>query len=197
VLELEGQCEFFDSFLISGGEPPPDSAGDWHLKCLRTATVGPRWRAVRVRNYVDVRGFERVAEPAGWVVLRDQRGKLLAVGAAGELVELSHARGKPARELEEGFVFRRLEETFHLELEDQAAIVEMQRTLEETSVYPVSAVLAVLGIADRVVHEVALEDAKFRFDKDMRELWTRNSVSASCEYGVFMPRALEPYMRGN
>jgi hypothetical protein len=71
----------------------------------------------------------------------------------------------------------------------------MQRTLEQTSVYPLSALLAALGIAERVVDNVALEGATFRFDKSQRSLWERRWVSARLEYSVFVPPVLAPLTR--
>jgi uncharacterized protein (TIGR02996 family) len=196
VLELEGQFDKLDSYFLGDDGPPEDSAGWWHLSCLRASDVGRAWQAARLRNYRDVRKFEIVAELPGWVVMRDPRGReSIAIGVSGELVELPMASKSFVREVDGGLVFRRVETTFHLELGDEAVVLAMQLTLEQTSVYPVSAVLAALGISDRVADAVALGGATLRFDKGLRSFWGRHGVSAQIEYGVFVPQVLEPFVR--
>lgn len=92
VLELDGQFDKLDSYLIECGSPPEGSDGWWHVACLRASDLGATWHDARIRNLVDVRRCERVAESARWTVLRDRRRKTLAVGRTGELVELSIGR---------------------------------------------------------------------------------------------------------
>jgi hypothetical protein len=196
VLELEGQFAKLDSYFLGDAGPPEESAGWWHLSCLRASDVGPAWQAARLRNYRDVRKFELVAEPPGWAVIRDPRsGASIAIGASGESLELRTASKVVAREVDGGLVIKRVEATFHLELADEAVVADMQRILEQTSVYPLSAVLAALGIADRAVDPVALDGATLRFDKGLRSFWARRGISAQIEYGVFVPQALEPFVR--
>jgi hypothetical protein len=173
VLELEGQFDKLDSYFISDGSPPGESAGWWHLSCLRASDVGPAWQAARLRNYRDVRKLTVVAEPPGWVVLGDARGKRLAIGATGELVDLSIARGRVLRKVDDGVVFARVDDGFY---------VELAHSFEPSTEYPLSALLVSLGTADRVVDPIALEGGTFRFD--------RRGASARLEYGVFIPRAL-------
>jgi hypothetical protein len=173
VLELEGQFDKLDSYFFSDGSPPRASAGWWHLSCLRASDVGPAWQAARLRNYRDVRKLTVVAEPPGWVVLGDARGKRLALGATGELVELAIVRRPILRKVDDGVVFSMVEENSYL---------EVARSFDPGTEHPLSALLVALGIADRVVDPVALEGGTFRFD--------RRRGSARLEYGVFVPRAL-------
>ena len=70
VLELEGQFDKLDSYFLGDDGPPEESAGWWHLSCLRVSDVGRAWQAARLRNYRDVRKFQIVAELPGWVVMR-------------------------------------------------------------------------------------------------------------------------------
>lgn len=196
VIELEGQFNKLDSYFLGEGGPPRSSAGYWHTSCLRASSVGRAWQAARLRNYRDVRRFEVVAEPPDWIVIRDpQRGSLLALGATGELVDLAVGRRKAARSVEGGVVFARVEEEFHLELEDAAAVAEIKTALDQASVCPLPTVLAALGVADRVADPVALESATFRYEKSLRSFWDTHGVSARLEYGVFVPRVLEAYAR--
>lgn len=171
VLELEGQFDKLDSYFIEEGSPPPESAGFWHLACLRASNVGPAWQAARLRNYRDVRKFAVVAEPPGFVVLQQSRGKRIAIGATGELVDLSFVGRPRLRENESGVVF---------------GISEFQiapiRAFEPGADHPLSALLDALGIADRVVDTIALERAIFRVDDAKR--------GAEMFYGVFIPRLL-------
>lgn len=195
VLELEGQFDKLDAFFIEDRVPSPATAGWWHVSCLRGSSAGPAWHAARLRNYRDVRQFEQVAALPGWTVIRDpRRGKTLAIGHSGELVELSIGGRGDAREVEGGLVFPRIEDEFHLGLDEASILADIKDALTATTVYPLAAVLAAMGLAERIVHPEALEGAQLRFDNGLERLWTMHSVSARLEYGVFLPRELAPYV---
>lgn len=192
VLELEGQFELLDSLFVSGGEPPELSAGEWHLSCLRTSAVGPSWQDARVRNFRDTRGFVPIAERNGWQVLRDpRRGKVLAFGTTGEMLNLSLGGRKNARTAPDGLVFPISNPDFHLELDDRELVRELQETLVSKGAAPLELVLEKLHIADRMVDRIALERAAFRFDEDLQGFWGPRRVSARVEYGVFVPDVLQ------
>ncbi|NVB77100.1 MAG: hypothetical protein HOV81_01780 [Kofleriaceae bacterium] len=193
VLELGGQFDKLDSFLIERGSPPEESAGWWHVTCLRASDVGGAWHDARVRNFTRVRGFERVAETASWTVLRDRRRKVLAIGRSGELVELVFGRNRP-RPVEGGVVVSRVEEEYHLQLDSAALVQEIQDTLTSTSVYPLLALFAALGIGEKVADRIALSQALLRHDEGLAAMWHAKSISARLEYGVFVPSDLEPYV---
>lgn len=190
VLELDGQFDRLDSFFIRDGVPPAESAGHWHTSCLRGSNFGRAWREARLANYCGVRGFLSAAETAGWTVLRDPRGgRMLAIGRTGELFDLS-IDGRAGREVEGGIVTPRIEEQFHLEIPSADVIQAIKDGLQSMGTYPLTKVLLALQIADRVVHSEALTDAMFRFDPSLQQLWQRFSVSARCDYGLFVPNEL-------
>jgi hypothetical protein len=160
VLELDGQFDKLDSYLIERGAPPEDSAGWWHAACLRAS---------------------------------NGRGKTLAIGRSGELVDLSIGR-KRQRSVDGGVVVARVEDEYHLQLDRAALVAEMQDTLTATTVYPVLALFAALDIGEKVADRVALEGAVLRHDKGLAAMWQKKAVSVRLEYGVFIPIELEPHL---
>ncbi|HWO24388.1 MAG TPA: hypothetical protein VNO30_36840 [Kofleriaceae bacterium] len=197
VLELEGQFTKLDSFFIQQGAPPPETAGWWHARCLAGSAAAPAWYAARLRSYRDMRRFEPIAEPAGWTVLRSpQRDKVLALAQSGELLELSAYPRKQGRAVDGGVIVPHVDEEFHLELEDAAIIDTIKVELAASGTYPLSAVLAALGIADRVVHPEALERGAFHRVRSLEEHWGPHAVSARVEYGVFIPAEVAPFLGG-
>lgn len=192
VLQLFGQFEKLDSYYLDEGGPPSDTAGYWHTVCLTQSPYGPAWYEVRLRNHVDVRRFQRLADVGVWTVVRDPRtGESLAFSRVGEFLHLESARGKP-RKVEDGLVFR-IERDYNLDFDDRTLIKSIQDGLTTTGTYPIPAILEGMGIAARVHHPVALERAVFRFDRGLRRHWQATFVSAKAEYGRFVPRDLEPY----
>jgi hypothetical protein len=195
VLELEGQFSKLDSLYIRDGAPPRETAGWWHARCLAESEVGPLWFEARLGNFRDVRGYQEVAVLPQWTIVREpNRGKLLAFGRHGELLSLSRGGRKHARAVAGGSIFPRVEETFHLELDDEQLVQQIKDGLVSNGSFPLPAVLDGLGIADRTVHAEALERGVFRFDKGLQEHWGRRFVSARAEYGVFVASELEPHV---
>jgi hypothetical protein len=195
VVELEGQFAKLDSLYIHDGFPAPETSGWWHAACLAVSKVGPAWYEARLRNFCDVRRYQSVAEYPHWTVVREpNRGKLLALGRQGELLNLSRGSRKSARAVEGGRVYPKLEETFHLELDDTDLVRTIQEGLLSTGRYPLVAVLKAMGIADRTVHPEAIEQGVFLFDKELQHDWDKRFVSARAEYGVFMPAELEDHV---
>jgi len=193
VLELEGQFEMLDSYYVDDGEPPLDSTGGWHLRCLLASPYGAAWFAARRRSYVGVRGYDVMAESAVWTVVRNPRTKeAVALAPTGEMTSLVFTRGRPRR-VDGGAIYRRDEE-YNLELDDRDAIQAIQDALTSVGTLPILALLEVLGIADRTVHPEALEGSVFRFDRALRRDWGPDFVAARADYGVFVPTALEPYV---
>jgi hypothetical protein len=196
VLELEGQFSKLDSLFIQHGQPPPYTAGWWHARCLAASDVGSAWFDARMRNFRDVRHYQEVASYPHWTVLRDpNRSKVLAFGRHGELLSLSRGRRNEARTASGGWIFPTVDEVFHLELDDDVA-QRVQDDLTSSGTFPVAALLAALGIGDRMVHPDALDRAVLRFDKGLQGHWGRGRVSASVEYGVYVPTELEPHVGG-
>lgn len=195
VLEIDGQFSMLDSLFIQNGSPPPATAGWWHARCLADSDAGPAWFAARLRNYREVRRFEVVAEPAGWTVLHHpQRGKTLALARHGEQIDLSIGGHRQARAVEGGLIFPRVDDEFHLELEDASIIQAIKDGLVTRGRYPLPAVIAALGIADRVVHPEAIERGVFQLVPALQHHWGEHAVSASVSYGVFIPTELESYV---
>lgn len=197
VLEIDGQFTKLDSLYIQPGPdaPPRGSAGWWHLSCFAESPAGPAWYQTRLRNYRDVRRFETVVELASWtVLLGPNRSDVIALGHHGELLGLSLGGHPQARAVPGGRIFPRVDEPFHFDIDDPALIKAIKDGFIAHGSYPLPDVFAALGIADRVVHPEAIEHGRFRFARDLQEFWTPSSVSASVEYGVFIPDELVPYV---
>jgi hypothetical protein len=60
--------------------------------------------------------------------------------------------------------------------------------------YSLSDVLDALGISGKLVHPEALERSVIQFNKNLQHSWDKRSVSASVEYGVFVPVELEAHV---
>jgi hypothetical protein len=194
VLELEGQFEKLDSYFIDGQAPPPETAGWWHASCLASSASAPAWYEARLRNHQRDRGWQLDVELKHWTVVRHaQSGEVLAFGRSGELLSLSLGRGR-GRSVDGGAVYSIAEPMFNLQLDDEAAIGEIQRVLDLEGVYPLTAVLDTLGIRDLIVHPVAIESGVFRLMPELRDYWTRRAVAVRAEYGVFVPAELELYV---
>jgi hypothetical protein len=194
VLGLHGQIANLDSYFISDGAPPPESAGWWHVACLAASPFAADWYQARLRNFRDVRGYESVAELAHWSVLRLQRtGDVTALGREGGLLSLSPRHGRP-RPVPGGVIYRVVEDEYHLELADEAIVQTIHEALTSEGTYPLPALIEQLGIGNRMAHPEALERGLFRFNKSLRRDWMRRAVSSSIEYGVFVPTELVPYI---
>lgn len=195
VLELTGQFTRLDSLFITAGNPPVETSGDWHVACLRASSIGPAWKTARLRNFVDVRGYQVIAELAEWTVARDpRRGKRLAFANSGELVDLSVGSIAAARQADGGVVLPCREDEFHLELADRDAIKHLHRELTAHKTYPLAGLLATLGIADRIADPIALDGGALYFDRGLAGMWTDRSVSFGIEYGIWIPYALVPHV---
>ncbi|MBZ0234586.1 MAG: hypothetical protein K8M05_19800 [Deltaproteobacteria bacterium] len=193
VLELEGQFEKLDSFYLEDGGPPPETAGIWHRRCLEESPHGEAWYRARLRNHVAVRRYVEVVTTSAWTVVRHPRtGETLAFARAGASLSLTFAEGRPR--IVAGGAIHRVDEEYNLELDDRDAITVVQDALTSVGVFPVFALLEVLGVADRVVHPEALEGAVFRFDRSLHDEWQPGFVSARVEYGVFVPDELAPHV---
>jgi hypothetical protein len=195
VLELEGQFEILDSLYTHNGFPPPETSGWWHAPCLATSGAGSVWYEAHLRNFRDVRRYQSVAELLNWTVVREpNRGKLLALGRNGELLDLSRGKRKSARAVDGGCIYPKVEEMFHLELDDMELVQAIQSGLLDTGSFPLLEVLKGLGIGDRIVHPEALEQGSLRLDEELQRGWDMRFVSARAEYGVFVPQELEAHV---
>jgi hypothetical protein len=195
VVELEGQFSVLDSFYIHDDVPSPETSGWWHASCLAGAASAPVWYEARLRNYRDVRRYLSVAELSDWTILREpNRGKLLAFGRNGQILDLSRGKRKSAQTVEGGHIYQKIEEAFHLELDDMDLVLAIQEGLLRTKSYPLLEVLKGIGVADRMVHQEAVEKGVLRLDEALKRDWDRRSVSARAEYGVFVPLELDVYV---
>ena len=195
VLELEGQFSLLDSFYINNDSPPAATAGWWHAGCLAESEVASLWYEARLRNFRDIRRYRTVAEYAQWTVLREpNQSAVLALGRGGQILNLSRGRRKRARATDGGYIHPVAEDMFHLSLEDVDFVHSIQQQLLNSGRYPLLDVLNALGISDKLVHHEALEQGVFRFDKRLQREWDARYVSASVEYGVFVPAELEPHV---
>lgn len=195
VLSLTGQFTLLDSYYLDENGPPPESAGKWHLKCLLATSHGPAWQAARQENFVKVRGYQVVATAEEWNVLRHPRTKeALALSRGGALLSLAFAKASQPRRVAGGKVYRVEHKEYHLELGDAEVVHEVQEALRSVKTFPLLALCELLGIADRLVHPEALEDGLLHYHRGLERLWTKTSVSARWDYGVFVPEELVPYI---
>jgi hypothetical protein len=195
VLELEGQFSKLDSLYINSESPPPGTVGWWHASCLAESQAAQFWYEARLRNFRDVRRYQLVADYPQWTVLRDpDRGKVLAFGRSGGLLSLSRGRRKATRVVDGGRVYPKVEEEYHLELEDPDLVQTMQEGLLGVGTFPLSVALNTMGIANRIMHPEALENGAFYFNKSLQREWDKRFVSASVRYGVFVPADLDPHI---
>jgi hypothetical protein len=194
VLELRGQVAVLDSYYISEGKPPATSAGWWHARCLADSAVASAWYEARLRNHCDVRGLRPLNQLDHWTIVRHPRtGEVLAFGRRGELIPLSLER-KGARRVDGGAVYPIVDDEYHLGLGDEALVQSIKDGLLSDGTYALPVLIDQLGIGDKVTHPVALERGVVRFDRKLHRDWTRWSVSASVEYGLFIPVELEPFI---
>ena len=194
VLELLGQFATLPPYLIVAGSPPAQTAGTWHLPCLRTHGVGEQWAAVLERNYLDVRQYALVAREPRWTVIRHPRtGEVLALGHSGGILPLS-GHG-PAFETSAGRAYRVREAEYWLEW-DQPLIAAVQERLRRTGSVPVRDIAGRLGIEQRLVHPEVLVAASFQLDEELVPDWQSTVVGAPVEYAVHLPDELAAYYDG-
>lgn len=196
VLELEGEFAKLDSMLLGDGGPPAASAGWWHGRCLVESPVADAWRSVRLRNLQQVRQYAVVAQTPGWVVLLHPRsGELVGLGVGGLTLALSRLRAGRHRHVDGGAVYRVVVDEYNLELDDAGVIEDVKAALVETGTCSLASVAAVLGISDRMSHPELLAEGALILDEHLRPYWTASGLSARVEYGVFVPDALQPYVK--
>jgi hypothetical protein len=193
VLELRGQFAFFDSFLTSGDEPPPDTTGAWHIPCLEAAGIGPRWHAAVVKSLVDVRRYTVLGRADGWVAVRPANGEPIAVSPLGAVLSLQFRTA--GRKVEGGLAFAVHEREYNLELDDTGAIEKLQSALRAQKSISLLAAYEAIGIADRLVRPDLQTDAAFLLeDPDVADEWTKRFVCAAVSYSVLIPTAVAAFV---
>ena len=192
MLELVGQGVTLPPYLINAGSPSVDTAGTWHVSCLRATSVGADWAPAFERNYVGVRDFVLLARTPGWSVLRNPRShEVLAFGRDGGTLPL-RGRG-PAFPTSDGrLAYPVWESEYWLEW-DQPVIAGIQDRLRRTGFIPVREVAAELGIDERLSHPDLLVAASFRWDDSLAPEWRPTMIGAAVEYAVHLPEELAPY----
>jgi hypothetical protein len=194
ALEVDGQFEKLDSYYLEDDGPPPESAGYWHTSCFVNSGYGPAWHDVRLRNHIGVRGYTIVVSEGDWTVIKHPREKeTLALSRRGEFVSLTYPPGKP-RSVAGGSIYRRVDKEFHFKDDDEELIQKIQESLLATKTFPILAVFEAFEIANRILHPEALRDSHIHFTRELRRYWSRTSVSARWEYGVFVPAELVKYV---
>jgi hypothetical protein len=194
VLELNGQYTVLDSYYLGRESSLADTWGDWHLSCLHTSPHREGWYEARLRNHLDVRGYERLVDIGKWTVVRSRRtAEAIAFSKDGDILDLNIS-GDRLRRVGGGSIYSDLFEQFHFELEDAEVIRAIQEGLTAAKTFPVLAVYELLGICSRMVHPEALEGSLFHWKRGLANQWSRNTVSMRCEYGFFVPSELEKYV---
>ncbi len=186
VLELLGQSAVLPSYVIQADSPPPETAGTWHLSCLRSNSVGGQWALALERNYIEVRGYSVQARLAGWSVLLNP--------VSGDVIGLCHQGGTlplrgqgPVLSTPMGkLAFQVRDEQFWLEW-DQPLLATIQEHLRHEGSMPVAAVARLLGMEHRLSEPDMLATAAFRFDDEMASNWQPTVVGAAVSYSVHVP----------
>jgi hypothetical protein len=196
VMALRGQYTMLSplSREIPGGTPAAEIAGLWHASCLSRAPLRGVWKQALLANYTEMRGYEVEVEIHGFAVLRDpRRGVVIALSADGGQLELTFCRGL-LRRVPGGAIYGEHRRECNLQLDDEAVVAKMQQQLRAEKKVPMLEVFEHLGISDCVVHPEALEDSYLGFSKSLVQHWDKLWVTATCEYGVFVPEELMPYV---
>jgi hypothetical protein len=197
VLEVAGQFEVLDSFYLEENTPPEESSGDWHTSCLRESPYGLAWHDARLKNHVVVRGYLNIATAEEWTIIKHPRtAETLALSRAGEFLSLTYPAGL-LRRATGGSIYRVVEKEYNLHLEGYAGVAPaIQEALTSMNTFPVLSLFEMLGIRDRVLHPEALADGMIHYGRALSREWSSTFVSASWEYGVFVPAELELYVVG-
>jgi hypothetical protein len=194
LLSFPGEFENLDSYYIEGGSPPEETSGEWHSKCLHGSPAREQWCQRRVENYVNIRAYEIVAEIGTWTVLRNPvRDERIAFSRDGDLLGLTFPRGRQ-RVVPGGGIYGNRYPQYHLQLDDGAQVQRIQDQLAADKKYPVLGLFEILGIADTILHPEALEQSFLLWDRGLARHWSKRQVSARCDFGVFVPTELEPYV---
>jgi len=192
VLELVGQSATLPAYLIHAGSPPADTAGTWHVSCLRSSQVGADWAPVIRRSYIDVRGYVLLATTPDWSVLRNPRsGEVLALGHSGGMLPMP-GQGPAFRTSDGDLAYPVRESEYWLEW-DQPVIARIQDRLRRTGFMPVLEVAAELGMDHRLSHPDVLVAAAFRWDDELAPEWRPTMVGAAVDYAVHLPDELAGY----
>jgi hypothetical protein len=194
VLSLRGQFTLLDSFYLEPGGPDPETCGEWHTKCLTASPHGPSWHTARIRNFLEARSYEKVAETENWSVLRDARTKeSVAFSREGDLLSLVFSKRK-TRAVLGGNIYNIEEKEHNLELADPEIVRIVQKGLVEEKSFPLLTLCELLHIAERLNHPEALEGGVLHFSRGLQRYWSATYISAPWEYGVFVPEELKKYV---
>lgn len=110
---------------------------------------------------------------------------------AGLLISLAFAQKKP-RAVGNGLVYVVTEE-YNLELDDVEEATKIRDEMSRAGRFPLSKVVDLLEIADRVSRQEVLEGAAFVNPRAV-PAWGSNYVCGDVEYGVYVPAELERYV---
>lgn len=194
VLELEGQFEKLDSYLLDGtsDELYENEAFGWcHSKCLSTSTWGWSWSKRLINYATNVLGYKSVVEDdnmlTGLINLHTQDMMVLRKDGVNFFVspsELAKKRSHPG-----GFLLPVTEE-MNLEFDDIELAKEIRDTLVKEKSYPLVNIVRSLRLSDRLLFPEAIQDGKLRFDTSLQREWRGAWVSAIADYQKFFPHEL-------
>lgn len=197
VIELCRQYAFLSPYLsdeIPTGTPGAEMVGLWHLSCLSRAPLRAVWQRAYLANYTKTRRYAVVAEVQGFIVVHDSySGDVAAVSENGENQQLTFSRGR-LRLVPGGAIYGEHHREYNLQLDDEEVVAKLQQQLRAEKKVPMLEVFEHLGISDCVVHPEALEASYLGFNRSLVQHWDKLWVTGTCEYGVFVPEELIPYV---
>lgn len=189
VLELLGQSAVLPAYLIQAGSPPPETAGTWHLSCLRSSGLGEQWALASERNYLEVRHYVLQARTPDWSVLSNPNsGEVFALCRQGGTLPL-HGHGTVFQTPTGGLAYHIHDEQYWLEW-DRPVIATVQEQLRQSGSVPVQGVARLLGMEHRLTDPDVLTAAAFRLDADLASQWQPTFVGAAVDYAAHLPREL-------
>jgi hypothetical protein len=198
VLELEGQFEVLQGYLLEPGSPPDIPDGACHLACLLKSTWGPFWGERRARHLEQIVRRELVAQRDGRRVYRDPRNRnWVAVAATGEMMVWPFGSERKARRVSTGRLIS-VEQEYNLELppEMRELVAEVQAELTRTKSYPLWRLIEQLGLADVMVHPEALADGKLVYDRSLRGDWSATWLAVRMRYAHLVPEEVIALIEG-
>jgi len=192
VLELEGQFDTFDTYLLNESDDAyQQGAFGWcHAPCLSTFHWRAFWAERRIEHLTQVREFVKIGETGTLTTVRHPRtGEVTVLRTDGITFHVEPSAFDRKKACSEGVLLPVLEE-MNLELDDPKLAREIRDSLVQSKCFPLPKLVEALDLTDCLLYPEAILDGRLHFDKTLKREWMGNGVSVKVAYNQFLPQAV-------
>lgn len=198
VLELQGQFEKFDSYLLNEDDNAleQDAYGWCHSSCLSTSEWGAYWHK-KYLAFQEGLALKNIQEFNNTYILLKRRNEFLLLNKNGLSYSFKTSDFKTRKITKNGILIP-VSHELNLEFKDRLDVMKIRDTLLEQKTFPLINVVEMFGLKDRLIFPQAIEEGQLHFDEELKEEWRANWVSCQVKYHQYIslenPKELEKFI---